>query len=439
MPGKVVCAFAATMFVASFPALAQAPSAHGQPLTLDAALLAAQERSQALPAQDAAAASAREQAVAAGRLPDPMLRLSVENLPVDGPKRLSLTEDFMTMRSVGLTQTFTREGKRHARAARFEREADTAQAARRMQLASLRRSTASAWLDRYLQQQMVDLLEQQRTEAGRLIESADAAYRAARGAQADVLLARLAVARINDRIHQAQTQLVNASTTLARWVGDGAAAPLGDLPAISTTRLVARTLELQIDQHPDIALMASKEAVALAETEVARQEKRADWTVSVMYSQRGPAFSNMASLVASIPWQWDQANRQDRELAAKLAKLEQARGEREEATRARLAEAQRWLATWRSDLDRLKDYDTTLIPLAADRTSAALAAYGGGKSSLSSVMEARLAEIDTRIERLRIEMETASLWVELEYLIPDEPAARSSTEANPTLTSKAKP
>lgn len=433
-PG-VLRALGAALLTAGLSGWAAAQTtASDQPLTLHTALRVAQERSYALVAQDAAAQSAREMAVAAERLPDPMLRLSIDNLPVDGPKRYSLTDDFMTMRSVGLTQTFTREDKRHARAARFEREADTAQAARAMQLANLRRGTALAWFDRYYQQQRVALLSTQRDETALQIEAADAAFRGGRGAQADVFMARSSVARIEDRIRDAQAREANATTALARWVGDLAAAPLGDAPPISQTRLAAHMLAHQLDRHPDIALMASKEAVTRAEAEVARQEKRADWSVSLMYSQRGAAFSNMASIVVSVPLQWDQKNRQDRELAARLAKAEQARAERAEMTRAHLAETERWLATWRSNLERLADYDATLIPLAAERTRAALAAYRGGHGALAGVLEARRSEIDTRVERLRIEMETAGLWVELEYLIPSEGESESAAAPHPLLT-----
>ncbi|MCC4118164.1 TolC family protein [Aromatoleum toluclasticum] len=389
-----------------------------QTLTLQAALQAAQARSYALAAQDAAALAAREMAVAAGRLPDPMLSLSVDNLPVDGPMRFSLTEDFMTMRSVGLTQTFVREGKRRARAARFEREADTAEAARVMQLAELRRDTALAWFERYYRQQIVALLTRQREEAALQIEAADAAWRAGRGAQAEVFMARSAVARIEDRIREATAHEANATTQLARWVGELATAPLGEAPPIGRTPAAAHHLAERIAHHPDIALMASKEAVVRAEADVARQDKRADWSASLMYSRRGDAFSNMVSFAVSVPLQWDQKNRQDRELAARLAQAEQARAEREEMTRAHLAETERWLTIWRSNLERLGDYDDSLIPLAGERTRAALAAYRGGQGALAAVLEARRTEIDTRLERLRIEMETAALWAELEYLIP---------------------
>jgi len=402
------------------------------PLSLQAALRAAEVRSQTLKGQDAATRSARELAVAAGRLPDPMVRLSIDNLPTDGPMRFSLTEDFMTQRSVGLTQTLTREDKRQARSARFEREGDAAQAMRRMQLSALRRQTALAWLDRYYRQQLVDLLIRQRDEAALQTEAAEAGFRAGRGAQADVFAARSAVARIDDRIREARARLANAGTSLARWVGDAASAPLGDAPSISRTRLAVGALAPQLDRHPDIALMASREAVALAEAEVARQDKTTDWTVSLMYSQRGgPAFSNMVTVGVSVPLQWDQRNRQDRELAAKLAKAEQVRADREEVGRERMAQMQNWMTTWQSNLVRMDDYDTTLIALASERTHAAMAAYRGGKGPLSAVLDARRLEIDTRVERLRIEMDTAALWAELEFLMPE---TDTSTTAMPVAT-----
>ena len=65
-------------------------------------------------------------------------------------------------------------------------------------------------------------------------------------------------------------------------------------------------------------MLARKEDVAAADVRIAQAGKEADWSVALMYSQRGPAYSNMISLNVSVPLQWDRANRQDREVAAKL-------------------------------------------------------------------------------------------------------------------------
>lgn len=99
--------------------VAHAGVAAQQVLTLEAAVQLAQQRSLQLVAQDAAAASARDMALSAGRLPDPVLKGGISNLPVSGPDRFSLTRDFMTQRSIGVMQEFTRAGKRQARSARF--------------------------------------------------------------------------------------------------------------------------------------------------------------------------------------------------------------------------------------------------------------------------------------------------------------------------------
>ncbi|MGZ9076472.1 MAG: TolC family protein, partial [Burkholderiaceae bacterium] len=196
------------------------PAVYAQPLSFDQALRMAQDRSRQLVAQDHAAAAAREMAVAAAQLPDPMLTAGINNLPINGPDRFSLTSDFMTMRSVGVVQEFTREDKRTARAARFEREAEVAQANRTQALANLQRDTALAWLDRYYQDRVRNVLVAQRDEARLQGEAADVAYRGARGSQADVFAARTAVAQIEDRIAQADRQIASATTRLARWIGD---------------------------------------------------------------------------------------------------------------------------------------------------------------------------------------------------------------------------
>ena len=394
---------------------------HAQPtLTLDQALRAAQDRSRQVVAQDAAASAAREMAIAAGQWPDPTLKAGLNNLPINGADRFSLTRDFMTMRSISLAQEITRSDKLKARSARFDREAEAAAAARAVALADLRRDTAKAWLDRYYQERMQDVLRTERAEAGLQIEAADAAYRGGRGAQADVFAARAAVALIDDRIRQAERQLATAKTKLARWVGVDAHQALASPPPVTAVRLDTAALESQLAHHPLIALMEKQEAMARADADIAQSNKRADWSVELMASQRGPAYSNMVSINVSIPLQLDQKNRQDRDLAAKLAVVEQLRAQREEATREHVAETLGWLQAWQSDRGRLAHYDSELIVLAAERTRAALAAYRGGSGALSAVLDARRMEIGTRMDRLRLEMEAAALWAQLEYLIPPE-------------------
>ncbi len=400
--------------------VAFAAGANAEPLSLDEVLRLSEQRSRQLSAQDNAAQAAREMAVAAGQRPDPTLGVGLQNLPIDGPDRFSVSRDFMTMRSVSLAQQYTRADKLKARSSRFEREADTAQARREAALAELKRAAAAAWLQLHWQQRLRELLVAQRDEAKLQIDAADAAYRGGRGAQADVFATRSAVSRIEDQIAEADREVQTARTMLARWVGDDAAQrPLAPPPPTDAVRLDLSKPGDEWLHHPVVAVLARQEEVARAEAEVARTEQRADWSAEVMYSQRGSQYSNMVSLNLTIPLQLDRANRQQREFAAKLATVEQLRAEREEATRMHIAEARAMLQEWRNTRERLRRYDESLAPLAAQRTQAALAAYrgGSGMSPLTSVLDARRAEIDTAIERMRLETQAARLWAQLEYLV----------------------
>lgn len=355
-----------------------------EPLSLDEALRVAEIRSYALAAQDAAATAAGEMAVAARQLPDPVLRLAVDNLPIDGADRYSFTDDFMTMRSIGVMQTMTGADKRRARATRFEREGEAAQTTHTLELTKLRRDTALAWLERYYQEQMIALLQRLRDETALQIDAAEAAYRAGRGPQADVFMARAAVAQIEDRIRATEAQRANATTMLARWIGERASAPLGH-----GTRYCQRPAG---ERQPGTRRRSSPRYRAAGETGSGgpgRGRRGPPGETPGLGKRRAdvqPARSRIlrhASL-AACPCR-DQGNRQDRELAAKLALAAQMGDEREEMTRQHLAEIRRWQQSWRADLDRLAAYDRTLVPLASERTQAALAAYRGARGPLTAV------------------------------------------------------
>lgn len=142
-----------------------------------------------------------------------------------------------------------------------------------------------------------------------------------------------------------------------------------------------------------------------------------------MLSLRGSGYPNMVSLAVSVPLTWDRPQRQDRELAARLAQVDALRAEREERAREHLAEIRRWEEGWRAGLAQLALIDAERLPLAEQRIQTTLAAYRGGRTPLSEVLAARRMALDLRMERIELQRSTASLWAQLAYLIPAEPAA----------------
>ena len=419
MPFEAQHRFIRSLLVAAAVALAGVPGAVAQsPLSLAEAQRLAVERSRGLAGQRLAVDAARAMAVAAAQYPDPVLTLSLENVPAQGVDRFSISRDGMTMKRIGVMQEITSGEKLGLRAERFEIEARKALAEQEATLASVQRDTALAWLDSWYAERVVSAIAELRERSLQEVQAAESEYRAGKGSQPDVLMAHSNVAMLDDRAAEALRKARNARAVLARWVGEGPATrTLGPVPDIGTHGVSAHDETLA--GHPEIEALARAQEVAAAEARLARANRTPDWSVEFAYQERASRFGDMFTVGVSIPLPWDRANRQDRELAAKLAMAEQAQAMRDEALRKHVAEVRTMLNEWESNRSRIARYEREILPLAKSRSEAALVAYRGGKASRSEVLAALRAELDARLMALMLESETARLWAQLTYLIPE--------------------
>lgn len=389
-------------------------------LTVAEAQRRAVERSRSLAGQDAAITAAHEMGKAANQLPDPVLRLGVDNMPITGEDRYSLTRDSMTMKRIGLMQEITRGEKRELRAERYEREAERATAEKEATIATIQRDTALAWLDRYYAEAMAAVLAEQAVQVRSEIAAAEGAYRGGRASQSDVIGAHATLAALEERASEYASRISIAKVNLARWMGNGADAPLAAPPSMDNVRLDGGTLEEHLATHPEIVALERQEKVAATEARLAQALSKPDWSVEFAYQKRGSDFGDMVSFGVSIPLPWDRANRQDRDIAAKLAQAEQARAQRDEVLRSHAGEVRAMLEEWQNKRERLGRYERDLVPLARERSRAAAAAYQGGRAGISDLLLARRGETDVRLQWVQLQSETARLWARLNYLIPEQ-------------------
>ncbi|MEP7068792.1 MAG: TolC family protein [Usitatibacter sp.] len=387
-------------------------------LSLAEAQRAAVERSRALDAKRFAVGAAREMAVAAGQLPDPVVSVGVDNLPITGGDKFSLTRDFMTMRRIGVMQEFTRGEKRRLKAERFELAAEKGVAEQAATVAAIQRDTALAWIDAYFAGAAAALVAEERVRGLQELQGSEAAYRAGRVSQADVFATQGAVAMLDDRAAEVERRARSARTILARWVGDDNRA-LGAKPAFDAIR-GGTHLHEELASHPEIVALSKQEEIASSEARLARVAKHPDWTVQLAYSQRGPAYSNMVSFGVSIPLPWDPANRQDREAAAKLLAAEEAGAQRDEMLREHYAAVLAMTEEWESNRSRLARFEREIVPLSVERSEALVASYRGGKGNVNDVLAARRNELEVRLQMLQLEAQTARLWAQLSFLFPED-------------------
>ncbi|MBL8377071.1 MAG: TolC family protein [Burkholderiales bacterium] len=393
-------------------------------LALHEALGLAQSNAPALNAATIGARAAREQAVAAGQLPDPILRFGVENLPANGPDAWKVGNDFMTMRRIGVMQEYVTTDKRDLLRRRVELEAVRQEATRSRLTANLRQEVAVAWFERYYAGKSRELLKTLEAEVELQLRTLDSQIRAGKAGVGDASLATAALLQLRDRLMVADKQERVAQIALGRWLGKDAAREPEAAPDVDSLALDLANPGL-LDAAPALREHESESEFSRADLAVAQSNKRANWSWEVAYSQRGPAYSNMVSFGVSIPLTFNASNKQDREVAARQAQLEQAHVLHEDMRRETEAALAAAHAEWKSLVDRRKRLAAALLPVAGQRVELALGAYRAGSGSLPAVLEARRAEVEARMQLLDLERETARLWAQLNFAYVEPAMARA--------------
>ncbi|MEJ8855919.1 TolC family protein [Variovorax robiniae] len=378
------------------------------PLSFDAALQLAVQRSEAARAARAGVQSARDASVAAGQLPDPVLRAGIENLPITGPDRFSTTNDSMTMKRIGISQEWVSQDKRSARQAAAQastsREAVQAQAA----IANTRLQTALAYVDAFYADEMLKLTTLMEHHAHEEFEAARARLSSATGSSQELLQLSGGKGIAEDDSAEIRQQQTAARFALQRWIGlrpdELVTMPVESVP----------TEEVYVAGHPSVAAMRQDLEVARQAAAVASTNRDPNWTWEVAYGQR-TGYSDMVTVGVSIPLAIARGDRQDRETAAKLALVEKSEAELAEATRAATAEYQVLSSDIERVWQRIERLRAGVVTPAAQRTAVATAGYRSNQTSLVTLFEARHAEVDVQRKLLALQRDLAKAQVQMKF------------------------
>lgn len=374
-----------------------ASAAYAQPLTFSQALEKARANEPGLAGRNAQLRAARSAADAADALPDPKLDLALQNVPVTRGEAFSLTRDFMTMRSVGVTQDFPNLAKRHARLGRAQADIAAAQAGAAVTAKDVRTATALAWVDLYFAERRLAIL-------GLLDRSIDdiagtAAARVASGSArpSQGLEPKQLKANVADRRDEIAVEIARAKAELNRWTGDPDPSATGAPPdwAIDPDRLAA-----QIDGLPELQALDAATAQADADARLARAEKRPDFSVSLSYGNREPSFSDMVSVGFSIGLPLFAKHRQDPIIAARAEQANAARLARAGVERELRAKLLGDLAEHRSHHEKYRRTRDVLVPLAVERAKLDQASYAAGRIDLGTALGMTVAVANAEIDEL---------------------------------------
>lgn len=388
------------------------------PLTLDVALERAVQASPRLQARASAVAAIEAEASRAGALPDPMLMVGIDNLPVTGGSAFDPSVDEMTMRRVGVRQSFPASAKRDARRAVASRQVGEARAQATVERLAVQRETADAWVDAWAWQRGVLALESLQEQASLVARLARERVASGTGTVAEALAAEAAALALDIRIDQARAEREAALASLRRWVPGATEVSAQERPEFGALAVGREQLLARADELAPVLGHTARAETAAAAVDAARAETRLDWSVSASYGQRGRDRSDMLSVELAVPLPLFAGSRQDRGTLAREFEYRQAVALRDDQRRIMVASVESAHARWTSLRRQVALHEDQLLPVARDRSSAALASYRAG-GGLQAWLDARQAELDIHRSHAEHLGELGHAWAALNFLLPE--------------------
>jgi outer membrane protein TolC len=405
------------------PGLALLPGGIHAALELDSAIRTALENDPAIAASRASARAYSENAIADGQLPDPKLRTGLVNVPVDD---FDIDSEPMTQLQLGIEQAFPRGDTLHYRQVRARSLADVEEAnaaATRLQTV---RDVRRHFLELYYQVRAAAIVSETRDLFTQLVDITQAQYGSGRVSQQDVLRASLELARLDDRATRIETAVDENRAALAKWLNAAADLPLAegfpDLPPLPAKAQI----EAALLEHPVLEAETSRVNAMKQDIRIAQEQYKPGWSAGIEYRKRfgddpdGNPRSDMMAAMLSVDLPLFTGNRQDRRLAASIADTEAAELRRDD----KLRELQRMLATDYADWQRLGErsalYQEKLLREATANADASLHAYQSGVTEFTTLMRARITELDVRLDELRIRVDRARAKANLLYLAGED-------------------
>ncbi len=408
------------LFIAALWSLAATAQAA---LSLAEAERLALEADPVIEATEARAEALREDAVADGQLPDPKMRIGLFNLPLDS---FDISQEPTTQLRFGYLQAIPRGDTLEYRQRRTEWLAQAQSARARAERRRVQREVREKYLEVYFQVRAAEIIRASRTLFEQLVEVTRYQFAAGRVTQQDVLRAQVELSRLDDRETRIRNREEVERANLATWIGEAAWQPLPTalprLPALPGRDAIAATL----DRHPLLAFKAAQVESWQQGVQIAREQYKPGWNLGIEYRKRfgeNPNGTDRADMMAAmvtfdLPLFADQ--RQDKRLNASLRKAAAARLDKADMHRNLLAMLDREYANWNRLGERQRLYAERLVGEAQSNAEAALKAYQSGLTEFTTLMRARLTELDVRLDELRIWTDRARAQARLLYLLTEE-------------------
>lgn len=370
-------------------------------------------------AMQARAAALGERAVVAGALPDPVLRMGLNNFPIQSG---GFTTEGMTSAGVGIRQIFPSGSTREIGTRQYEFLASEVNNGADARGRNVLTAARSAWLDAYFWGQSHDLVKESRPFFDDLATISRSLYAVGRKSQQDVLRAELELSRIDDRLIEIERHQAQAQAVLAEWIGSDAQRPVADkLPPWDDPPPLGSLIQ-NLSQHPMTLAADAQIAAREAGVELADQRSKPQWALDMAYSYRdgslpnGDPRSDFISVGVTVGLPFFRSKSVDSTLSAALQERTAAESSKTRLMRELQSRLEAEYSRWQDLSRRLALYEERILGQAREHAQAAMLAYQSDSGDFADVMRGYIDNLNTRTEYIRLQVERAQSYAVLSNL-----------------------
>lgn len=374
-------------------------------------------------ASKARAMALGDNAIADGQLPDPKLKTGIYNLPLDD---FDIDREPTTQLRLGLSQAFPRGNTLLYKRQQTEWLARAEQANTAVTERKLVRDVRKNYLELYYQEQAEQIIRETRRLFAQLVDITQAHYATGRIRQQDVLRASLELSRLDDRTTRIRNESDKSRAALAKWIGDAAALPVSShFPELSTPPS-KENIEMALPEHPVIRVEAAKLEASNRRIQIAREQYKPGWSAGLEYRKRfgdnpnGVDRADMMAAMLTIDLPLFPKKRQDKRLSASIQQAGSVQLGRDDRLRELQQMVDTEYANWLRLGERAALYESQLLKVSTANAQASLNAYQSGVTEFTTLMRARITELDVRLNDLRVRVDRAKAQANLLYLAGED-------------------
>jgi len=364
-----------------------------------------------------------EEALASDTWADPRLKFGGTSLPVD---TFNLDQEPMTRINLGYQQMLPRGDSLEHRSglmnAKASKEKFAGEKRRRQVLMAVRK----AWLNVLLQEKSIEIIRGNRSLFEQMLDVSQSFYASGRQHQQSVVQAQLEISLVDDQLEKVRTMLVVARANLAKWVGEEyAQTPLSDSNENDLLNTLPELNKIMsaLNAHPELLQSNARIKISQQSVELSKDSYSPQWGFDVSYGKRygedlaGNDRPDFLSAMVSVDLPIFTEQKQDRQLSARKQRLQASRYQFQDVKRVMVKRLQQVYGRLEKLNDRIELYKISVLPQAKQNADVAFSGYQSGVVSFFTLTRARVTELNTRLADLRLKIEHATTFVELNYLV----------------------